>query len=64
MYRLLLIKRMIEDVFIYPFILTGRLIALLYPLKKEYRIFFFFPFYHTGGAEKVHSQIANATGGK
>lgn len=63
MYKLLLIKRMIEDVFIYPFILTGRLIALIYPLKIEYRIFFFFPFYHTGGAEKVHSQIANATGG-
>ena len=63
MYRLLLIKRMIEDVFIFPFILTGRLVALIRPLKKQYRIFFFFPFYHTGGAEKVHSQIANATGG-
>ncbi|HEX6171670.1 MAG TPA: glycosyltransferase [Chitinophagaceae bacterium] len=62
MYKLLLIKRMIEDVFIFPFILTGRLAALISPLKKQYRIFFFFPFYHTGGAEKVHSQIANATG--
>ena len=63
MYKLLLIKRMIEDVFIFPFILTGRLVALLRPLKKQYRIFFFFPFYHTGGAEKVHAQIASATGG-
>jgi len=63
MYKLLLIKRMIEDVFIFPFILIGRLIALIYPLKKEYRIFFFFPFYHTGGAEKVHAQVANAAGG-
>jgi glycosyltransferase involved in cell wall biosynthesis len=54
---------MIEDVFIFPFILIGRLAALIYPLKKEYRIFFFFPFYHTGGAEKVHAQIANAAGG-
>ena len=63
MYKLLLIKRRIEDVFIFPFILVGRLIALVRPLKKEYRIFFFFPFYHTGGAEKVHAQIANATGG-
>ena len=64
MYKLFLIKRVIENIFIYPFILIGRLIARLYPLKKEYRIFFFFPFYHTGGAEKVHAQIAEATGGE
>src|SRR5258705_7699576 len=63
MYNLLLIKRMIEDIFIFPFIITGRLLALMRPLKKEYRVFFFFPFYHTGGAEKVHAQLANATGG-
>ena len=54
---------MIENIFISPFILTGRLIAKFRPLKKEYRIFYFFPFYHTGGAEKVHAQIAKATGG-
>ena len=63
MYKLLLIKRTIEDVFIFPFILIGRLAAMISPLKKEYRVFFFFPFYHTGGAEKVHAQIATATGG-
>ena len=64
MYKLFLIKRVIENIFIYPFILIGRLIAKLYPQKKEYRIFFFFPFYHTGGAEKVHAQIAGAAGGE
>ncbi len=37
--------------------------ATINPLKKEYPIFFFFPFYHTGGAEKVHLQIAAAAGG-
>jgi len=63
MYKLLLIKRIIEDVFIFPFLLVGRLVALMSPLKKECRVFFFFPFYHTGGAEKVHAQITNATGG-
>jgi len=62
-YKLFLIKRAIENVFIFPFILIGRSIAKIYPLKKEYRIFFFFPFYHTGGAEKVHAQIVQATGG-
>jgi L-malate glycosyltransferase len=62
MYKLLLIKRMLEGIFIFPFILLGRLVALLNPMQKEYRIFFFFPFYHTGGAEKVHAQVAAATG--
>ena len=33
-------------------------------MKKEYRVWFFFSFYHIGGAEKVHLQIAQATGGK
>ena len=63
MYRLLLIKRFLEDIVMFPFILMGRFTAAIRPLKKEYRVFFFFPFYHTGGAEKVHAQIAAATGG-
>lgn len=62
-YSLLLLKRFVENLFIYPFILIGRFIAYIKPLKNEYRVFFFFPFYHTGGAEKVHAQVANATGG-
>ncbi len=36
---------------------------MLRPLPQEYKVFFFFPFYHTGGAEKVHAQVASATGG-
>jgi glycosyltransferase involved in cell wall biosynthesis len=55
-------KRKIENIFIFPFIVLGRLIASINPLKKEYDIIFFFPFYHVGGAEKVHAQIAKATG--
>jgi L-malate glycosyltransferase len=62
MYKFLIIKRVLEDIFIFPFILIGRCVALLQPLKKEYEVFFFFPFYHIGGAEKVHSQIVQATG--
>lgn len=53
-----------ESVFIFPFILLGRFIAKLRPLKQEYETFYFFPFYHTGGAEKVHLQIVQATGNK
>jgi len=63
MYDLLQIKRFVENIFILPFILIGRLVAAIRPLKKEYRVFYFFPFCHTGGAEKVHAQIASATGG-
>lgn len=59
-----ILKRKIEAVFIYPFIVVGRVIASLRPFDKEYETFFFFPFYHTGGAEKVHAQIAQATGNK
>ncbi|HEY5772809.1 MAG TPA: hypothetical protein VIS75_09275, partial [Chitinophagaceae bacterium] len=62
-YHQLQIKRQIEDILIFPFVIIGWIIARLNPLKKEYRVFYFFPFYHTGGAEKVHVQIAAATGG-
>ena len=61
-YKLLLFKRFIEDIGMYPLILLGRLIASNRPLQKEYKKFYFFPFYHTGGAEKVHALIAKETG--
>lgn len=35
----------------------GRLIGRLLPLDNPSGLFFFFPFYHTGGAEKVHAEI-------
>lgn len=64
MYKLLIFKRIIENILLLPFVMIGRIYARLYPLKKQYRVFYFFPFYHTGGAEKIHQQIARATGGK
>jgi len=59
-----ILKRKLENILMYPFILVGRLLAILDPLPAEYRIFYFFPFYHTGGAENVHASVVNATGGK
>ena len=50
---------MLEDVFIFPFVLLGRALATKNKLDEEFDIFFFFPFYHIGGAEKVHAQIAS-----
>lgn len=53
---------MLEDIFLLPFIGTGRIIAFFIPLKKNYSVYFFIPFYHIGGAEKVHAQVTQATG--
>lgn len=50
--------------FIFLFVLLGRIIARIRPMKEEYSVWFFIPFYHTGGAEKVHAQITKACGGK
>lgn len=60
-YHQFILKRKIEDIFITPFIWIGRLIAMM-QRAEEHDIYFFFPFYHIGGAEKVHAQIARATG--
>lgn len=51
-YRLFLLKRFVEDIFIWPFILLGRARADKYPQAEAYDIFFFFPFYHTGERRK------------
>lgn len=58
MYKWIILKRWVEAVFIFPFALLGKLYARLYPLKEQYDIFFFFPFYHVGGAERVHATLA------
>ncbi len=63
-YRLYILKRNIEDLFILPFVVIGRLIASIRPLSRAYETFYFFPFYHTGGAEKVHALLTQATGNK
>jgi len=61
-YCLLLFKRSVEDILMFPLILLGKILSKRYPLKREYETFFFFPFYHIGGAEKVHLNIAKAIG--
>lgn len=59
-YKLILFKRMLEDLLIYPFVWSGRKKCHEFIPNKQYDIFFFFPFFHTGGAEKVHAQIVLA----
>lgn len=64
LYILLLIKRFIEDIGMFPFIWWGRRMAARKPLEDEYDLFFFFPFYHVGGAEKVNAEIVQQFPGK
>ncbi|MGB4600058.1 MAG: glycosyltransferase family 4 protein [Trichlorobacter sp.] len=37
----------------------GAGLGRLLPVRNRSGLFFFFPFYHTGGAEKVHAEIVN-----
>ena len=62
MYYLFIVKRIIENIFIFPFVLLGRFYASKRPLANEFDVFLFFPFYHIGGADKVHYLIAQAVG--
>lgn len=42
---------------ILPLVALGKLVGRLLPLDNPSGLFFIFPFYHTGGAEKVHADI-------
>lgn len=57
MYKLFTIKRYFEQVIMFPFIFIGKLIGALSPLDHEYDIFFFFPGFTIGGAERVNAEI-------
>jgi len=48
----------------YPIVLLGKCIAIIKPLRQQYDIFFFFPSYGIGGAERVNAEIINAVGDK
>jgi glycosyltransferase involved in cell wall biosynthesis len=63
-YALYLLKRQIEDIFIFPFVLLGKSISRFTIKAQPFEILFIFPFYHTGGAEKVHSLIAQTFKGR
>jgi len=60
LYALFFIKRYLEQVLMFPFIVAGKIYARLYPLKKEYDHFLFFPVYEIGGAERVNAEIVEA----
>ena len=63
-YSIFFYKRYIEQVIMYPFVLLGKCIALIKPLRQQYDIFFFFPSFEIGGAERVNAEILNAVADK
>lgn len=58
-YPLITAKRKLEELLMWPFVMAGKRWAANHPLTKEYDIFFFFPIYGLGGAEKVNADIVN-----
>lgn len=48
----------------FPFVLLGKLVALIYPLQEEYDVFFFFPGFAIGGAERVNAEIVKSVSDK
>jgi L-malate glycosyltransferase len=58
-YRTSVLKRNIELVIMYPFVLAGKLAGKLFPLKTKHCIFLFFPSADIGGAIKVNADITN-----
>lgn len=64
MYKLFTIKRYIEQCIMFPFVLQGRLIARLKPLHQDYDVFFFFPGFAIGGAERVNAEIIKTVSDK
>ena len=60
LYSIFYYKRYVEQAMMYPFVLLGKCIALIKPLRQQYDVFFFFPSYGIGGAERVNAEILNA----
>jgi glycosyltransferase involved in cell wall biosynthesis len=56
-YRSAVIKRNIELVLMFPFVVLGKIAGMLFPIKTKHRIFLFFPSADIGGSVKVNIDI-------
>lgn len=56
-YRRAVIKRKVEEVLMFPFVIAGKLAGLLFPLKTKHPVFLFFPSADIGGSIKVNADI-------
>ena len=58
-YRTAVVKRNIELIGMFPFVLLGKIAGRLFPLKTKHHIFLFFPSADIGGSVKVNIDITN-----
>ena len=58
-YQTSVLKRNFELVIMFPFVLAGKLVGKLFPLKTKHQIFLFFPSADIGGSIKVNADITN-----
>lgn len=58
-YRTAVIKRNIELLIMFPFVLLGRLAGKLFPLRTQHQAFLFFPSADIGGSIKVNADITH-----
>lgn len=56
-YKAAVLKRNIELVIMFPFVVLGKLAGQLFPLKPQHKIFLFFPASDIGGSVKVNADI-------
>ena len=56
-YKTAIIKRNIEAVFIYPFVLLGKIMSPLFSLKTHHEVFIFSPSADIGGSVKVNYDL-------
>ncbi|MGH2648859.1 MAG: glycosyltransferase family 4 protein [Ginsengibacter sp.] len=56
-YKTAIIKRNIEAVLIYPFVLLGKIMSPFFPLKEKHKVFIFSPSADIGGSVKVNCDL-------
>jgi L-malate glycosyltransferase len=56
-YKTAIIKRNIEAVLIYPFVLLGKMMSVFFPLKTKHEVFIFSPSADIGGSVKVNYDL-------
>jgi len=56
-YKAAVIKRNIELVIMFPFVVLGKLAGTIFPLKPQRNVFLFFPASDIGGSVKVNADI-------
>jgi len=56
-YRKALLKRRIEEVFMFPFVLLGRMAGSIFRLSTSHRVFLFFPNGDIGGSPQVNIDL-------